>query len=74
MNTIELNNSQKQTLRGLIDQYKTLHAKEPFNGQGEQYKWELLDKTESKRLLDVIEILLKEKIKLVGHWACHACV
>ena len=64
MNTIELNNSQKQTLRGLIDQYKTLHAKEPFNGQGEQYKWELLDKTESKRLLDVIEILLKEKINL----------
>ena len=64
MNTIILDNSQKQTLRGLIDQYKTLHAKKPFNGQGEQYKWELLDKTESKRLLDVIEILLKEKINL----------
>ena len=64
MNTTILDNSQMQTLRGLIDQYKTLHAKEPFNGQGEQYKWELLDKTESKRLLDVIEILLKEKINL----------
>lgn len=64
MNTIELNNSQKQTLRGLIDQYKTLHAKKPFNGQGEQYKWELLDETESKLLLDVIEILLKRKINL----------
>ena len=64
MNTIILDNSQMQTLRGLIDQYKTLHAKKPFNGQGEQYKWELLDKTESKRLLDVIEILLKEKINL----------
>ena len=37
MNTIILDNSQKQTLRGLIDQYKTLHAKKPFNGQGEQY-------------------------------------
>lgn len=64
MNTIELNNSQKQTLRGLIDQYKTLHAKKPFNGQGEQYKWKLLDDTESKSLLDVIEILLKQKINL----------
>lgn len=65
MNTIELNNSQRQTLRGLIDQYKTLHAKEPFNGQGEQYKWELLDKTESKSLLEVIGILSKEKINLI---------
>lgn len=64
MNTTILDNSQKQTLRGLIDQYKTLHAKEPFNGQGEQYKWELLDKTESKLLPEVIEILLKEKINL----------
>ena len=65
MNTIELNNSQKQTLRGLIDQYKTLHEKKPFNGQGEQYKWELLDDTESKSsLIDVIEILLKRKINL----------
>ena len=43
MNTIKLDNSQKQTLRGLIDQYKTLHAKEPFNGQNEQDKWKLLD-------------------------------
>lgn len=65
MNTIELNNSQKQTLRGLIDQYKTLHEKKPFNGQGEQYKWELLDDTESKPLLEVIEILLKRNINLV---------
>lgn len=64
MNTIELNNSQKQTLRGLIDQYKTLHEKKPFNGQGEQYKWELLDDTESKSLRDVIGILLKRKINL----------
>lgn len=64
MNTIELDNSQKQTLRGLIDQYKTLHAKEPFNGQDEQDKWKLLDDTESKSLLDVIEILLKQKINL----------
>lgn len=65
MNTIELNNSQKQTLRGLIDQYKTLYAKKPFNGQGEQYKWELLDETESKSLLDVIEILSKRNINLL---------
>lgn len=64
MNTIELNNSQKQTLRGLIDQYKTLHAKKPFNDQGEQYKWKLLDDTESKSLLEVIEILSKQKINL----------
>ena len=65
MNTTVLDNSQKQTLRGLIDQYKTLHEKNPFNGQGEQYKWELLDETESKSsLLDVIEILLKRKINL----------
>ena len=68
MNTIELNNSQKQTLRGLIDQYKTLHAKKPFNGQGEQYKWELLDKTESKPLLKVIEILSKGNINLLDTW------
>lgn len=65
MNTIELNNSQKQTLRGLIDQYKTLHEKKPFNGQGEQYKWELLDETESKSLLEVIEILSKRNINLL---------
>lgn len=65
MNTIELNNSQKQTLRVLIDQYKTLHAKKPFNGQGEQYKWKLLDETESKSLPEVIEILLKRNINLV---------
>ena len=65
MNTTILDNSQMQTLRGLIDQYKTLHAKEPFNGQGEQYKWELLDKTESKSLLEVIGILSKEKINLI---------
>ena len=64
MNTIELDNSQKQTLRGLIDQYKTLHAKKPFNGQEEQGKWKLLDKTESKSLLEVIEILSKQKINL----------
>lgn len=65
MNTTVLDNSQKQTLRGLIDQYKTLHEKKPFNGQGEQYKWELLDETESKSsLIDVIEILLKRKINL----------
>ena len=64
MNTTILDNSQKQTLRGLIDQYKTLHAKEPFNGQNEQDKWKLLDDTESKSLLDVIEILLKQKINL----------
>lgn len=43
MNTTILDNSQMQTLRGLIDQYKTLHAKEPFNGQNEQDKWKLLD-------------------------------
>lgn len=65
MNTIELNNSQKQTLRGLIDQYKTLHAKKPFNGQDEQDKWKLLDDTESKSLFEVIEILSKQKIKLL---------
>lgn len=65
MNTIELNNSQKQTLRGLIDQYKTLHAKKPFNGQNEQDKWKLLDDTESKSLFEVIEILSKQKIKLL---------
>lgn len=64
MNTTILDNSQMQTLRGLIDQYKTLHAKEPFNGQDEQDKWKLLDDTESKSLLDVIEILLKQKINL----------
>lgn len=64
MNTIKLDNSQKQTLRGLIDQYKTLHAKKPFNDQGEQYKWKLLDDTESKSLLEVIEILSKQKINL----------
>lgn len=65
MNTTILDNSQMQTLRGLIDQYKTLHAKEPFNGQGEQYKWQLLDDTESKSLLEVIEILSKRKINLL---------
>ena len=65
MNTIILDNSQKQTLRGLIDQYKTLHAKKPFNDQGEQYKWKLLDETESKSLLEVIEILSKQKINLL---------
>ena len=64
MNTTKLDNSQMQTLRGLIDQYKTLHAKKPFNGQDEQDKWKLLDDTESKSLLDVIEILLKQKINL----------
>jgi len=64
MNTTILDNSQMQTLRGLIDQYKTLHTKEPFNGQDEQDKWKLLDDTESKSLLDVIEILLKQKINL----------
>ena len=64
MNTTILDNSQKQTLRGLIDQYKTLHAKKPFNDQGEQYKWKLLDDTESKSLLEVIEILSKQKINL----------
>lgn len=65
MNTTILDNSQMQTLRGLIDQYKTLHAKKPFNGQGEQYKWELLDDTESKSLIDVIEILSKRNINLL---------
>lgn len=65
MNTIILDNSQKQTLRGLIDQYKTLHEKKPFNDQGEQYKWKLLDETESKSLLEVIEILSKQKINLL---------
>ena len=64
MNTTILDNSQMQTLRGLIDQYKTLHAKKPFNGQEEQGKWKLLDKTESKSLLEVIEILSKQKINL----------
>jgi len=65
MNTIILDNSQMQTLRGLIDQYKTLHAKKPFNGQNEQDKWKLLDDTESKSLFEVIEILSKQKIKLL---------
>lgn len=65
MNTTILDNSQMQTLRGLIDQYKTLHAKKPFNDQGEQYKWKLLDDTESKSLLEVIEILSKQKINLL---------
>lgn len=65
MNTIILDNSQKQTLRGLIDQYKTLHAKKTFNDQGELYKWKLLDDTESKSLLGVIEILSKQKINLL---------
>lgn len=64
-NTIKLDNSQMQTLRGLIDQYKTLHAKKPFNGQNEQDKWKLLDDTESKSLFEVIEILSKQKIKLL---------
>jgi GTPase subunit of restriction endonuclease len=68
MNTTILDNSQMQTLRGLIDQYKTLHAKKPFNGQGEQYKWELLDDTESKPLLKVIEILSKGNINLLDTW------
>lgn len=65
MNTTILDNSQMQTLRGLIDQYKTLYAKEPFNVQDEQYKWKLLDDTESKSLLEVIEILSKRKINLL---------
>lgn len=65
MNTTILDNSQMQTLRGLIDQYKTLHAKKPFNGQDEQDKWKLLDDTESKSLFEVIEILSKQKIKLL---------
>ena len=65
MNTTILDNSQMQTLQGLIDQYKTLYAKEPFNVQDEQYKWQLLDDTESKSLLEVIEILSKRKINLL---------
>ncbi len=39
----------------LINQYRNL--KEPFNGFYEEYKWNLLDKTEGKSILEIINSL-----------------
>lgn len=46
-------------MRKLIDEY---HKVEPFNGQEEEYKWELLDKTEGKDTLNIIKNLRGENI------------
>lgn len=37
----------------LINQYRNL--KEPFNGYEEEYKWELLDRTKGKGILDIVK-------------------
>lgn len=46
-------------MKKLIDEY---HKVEPFNGQEEEYKWELLDKTERKDTLSIIKNLRGENI------------
>ena len=46
-------------MKKLIDEY---HKVEPFNGQEEEYKWELLDKTEGKDTLSIIKNLRGENI------------
>lgn len=49
-------------MEGLINLYQ---KNEPFNGYDEEYKWELLDKTEGKGTLDIIRSLQEPKINLV---------
>ena len=44
----------------LITQYR--NSKEPFNGYDEEYKWELLDKTEGKGVLEIIKSLRGKNI------------
>lgn len=46
-------------MKKLIDEY---HKVEPFNGQEEEYKWELLDKTEGKDTLSIIKSIKGENL------------
>lgn len=46
-------------MKKLIDEY---HKVEPFNGQEEEYKWELLDKTEGKDTLSIIKSIKGKNI------------
>lgn len=50
----------KYLMRNLINQYSNLE--EPFNGFEEEYKWELLDNTEGKNVLDIIKNLRGKNI------------
>lgn len=57
--TDDSNKEQSYLMKKLIDEY---HKVEPFNGQEEEYKWELLDKTEGKDTLSIIKNLRGENI------------
>lgn len=50
----------KYLMSNLINQYSNLE--EPFNGFEEEYKWELLDNTEGKNVLDIIKNLRGKNI------------
>lgn len=50
---------QAYLMNKLISQYST---KEPFNGFEEEYKWDLLDKTEGMEVLDIIKSLRGQNI------------
>lgn len=62
--TDDSNKEQSYLMKKLIDEY---HKVEPFNGQEEEYKWELLDKTEGKDTLSIIKNLRGENIIYNAH-------
>lgn len=57
--TDDSNKEQSYLMKKLIDEY---HKVEPFNGQEEEYKWELLDKTEGKDTLSIIKSIKGENL------------
>ncbi len=62
---LSFDDEQKLTFRKLIDEYKELHSMEPFNGQGEEYKWQLLDDADGKSALEIIDLLQSPKVNLI---------
>lgn len=53
------NEEYRYLMRKLIDEY---HKVAPFNGYEEEYKWELLDKTEGKDTLSIIKSIKGENL------------
>lgn len=57
--TSKSNEEYSNLMRKLIDEY---HKVAPFNGYEEEYKWELLDKTEGKDTLSIIKSIKGENL------------
>ncbi len=57
-----LTEKQDKLVRKLIDQFKEEHAKNPFCGCKEEYKWKLIQNAHNKQPLEIIELLKSKNL------------